>query len=334
MARATIKDVAAKSGFSTSTVSRALSGKIFVEEATKQKILAAVEELHYRPSMIAKSLKDKKTLTIAVMVPDLNSLFYSMLVDSMEKYASEEGYTVILCNGHGSVKTEKRSMEMLQNRFVDGIICLSVTDEITHIWKASKQSNIPVVFINRDFQNGMSCIVNDGEYGCYLITKYLLDKGHRKIYGIFGSQDTQISIRRKIGFQKAMEEAHVWDEGLAVMDASKVQKAYECTVEILSGERRPTAMVISEEAMVIGVYRAAAECGIKIPEDLSLIGFDNVYTAEYMQPPLTTYNAQISELAEKSVKCLLHQIADENAARERIYIRGGIEERASVRALA
>ncbi|MEY8522273.1 LacI family DNA-binding transcriptional regulator [Lachnospiraceae bacterium 38-10] len=333
MARATIKDVAARSGFSTSTVSRALSGKIFVEEETKRKILEAVEELHYRPSMIAKSLKDKKTMTIAVMVPDLNSLFYSTLVDSVEKYASEEGYTVILCNGHGSVKTEKRSMEMLQNRFVDGIICLSVTDEITHIWKASKQSGIPVVFINREFQNDMSCIVNDGEYGCHLITKYLLEKGHRRIYGIFGSQDTQISIRRKIGFQKAMEEFGVWEERLALMDASRVQTAYEYAKKILGGDERPTAIVISEEAMVIGVYRAAAECGLRVPEDLSLIGFDNVYTAEYMQPPLTTCDAQISELAEKSVKCLLRQISGEDIGRERIYLRSGIEERASVRAL-
>ena len=85
--------------------------------------------------------------------------------------------------------------------------------------------------------------------------------------------------------------------------------------------------------MVIGVYRAAAECGLKIPEDLSLIGFDNVYTAEYMQPPLTTCDARISELAEKSVKCLLNQIAGEDIGRERIYLRSGIEERASVRAI-
>lgn len=326
----TIKEVAKLAGVSPSTVSRTLSNRIFVEEETRQKVLKAVEELNYRPSIMAKALREGRTYTIALLVPDINSLYYPMIMKSVEKYATQNGYSIILCNNNESIECEKRNLEMLGSRGIDGILCMSIEDDIRHLLCFQKEKKVPIVLINRDFTEDISCISVDNEYGGYLMVKYLLDMGHRKIAGMFGDFSRQRFRERYNGCKRAMEEYGVENyKKYFIYDVNTIEEAYRCAQEVMLREDRPTAFFASLDILAIGIYSGISENGFTIPGDVSVAGFDNIFMTEYMIPPLTTYNAPIDRLAEESVRCLIHQIED-GAAASRILMKGELIERKSV----
>ena len=332
-AGATIKDVAAMAGVSISTVSRALSGKTYVEEETKAKVLDAVEKLHYKPNLIAKGLKEKKTNMIAVMIPALDSLYYAALTQCIEQYAAEAGYSVLFSNSQNIPEKERKSIEMLKTRLVDGVICLTINDQVDHILKMRKEEHLPIVLLNRDLKEDISCVSIDMEYGSYLMTEYLLKRGHRKIAGIFENLEKQRHRRRHRGYVKALQDYQVeLNEDYVLSNATEVEDAYLKAKALFSRADHPTAVFVSEEMMVLGVYRAIAECGLSIPQDVSVVGFDNIYTAEYMYPALTTYNSMVEEVSRKSVEILLEEI-EEGSAPQKIVMRGDVIVRESVRNL-
>lgn len=327
----TIKDVAKLAGVSTSTVSRAISQRVFVEEETRQKVLRAVEELGYQPNMFAKALKDGRTNTIAFLIPDINSLFYPEVMKSIERYASEKGYSTILCNNNEDIQKEKQTMKMLLNRRVDGILCMSVEDDVSHWAQFQRESDIPVVLVNRSVSDGISCVSIDNEYGGYLMTKALLERGHVKIAGMFGDFGRQRFRDRYLGCRRAMEEFGIQDyKRYFIYDVDTVEEAYQRTLEMLEREDRPTAMFASMDILAIGAYQAFYKKGLSIPEDISVAGFDNIYMTRYMMPPLTTYAAPIQALAEKSVDCLLELMRDKNQVFHEV-LRGELLERDSTR---
>lgn len=329
----TIKDVAKLAGVSPSTVSRTLSNRIFVEEETRQKVLRAVEELNYKPSIVARALREGKTYTIAFLVPDINSFFYPMIMKSIEQYAAEKGYSIILCNNNEDVENEKRNLEMLGSRGIDGILCMSVEDDVRHLERFEKERGVPVVLVNRDCPDGISCITMDNVHGGYLMTRYLLEMGHRNIVGMFGSFDRLRFRERFDGWKRAMEEFGVTDwEKRVVSGVETIDEAYRRTLEILSGGERPTAFFASLDILSIGIYSGISQCGLSIPEDISVAGFDNIFMTAYMVPPLTTYNASVDRLARESVDCLLEQIEGRREKRK-LVLRGERVERKSVRRL-
>lgn len=329
----TIKDVAKLAGVSPSTVSRTLSNRIFVEDETRQKVLKAVEELNYKPSIMAKALREGRTYTIALLVPDINSLYYPMIMKSVEKYAAQNGYTIILCNNNESIDCEKRNLEMLGSRGIDGILCMSVEDDIRHLLHFQKDNKVPVVLVNRDFSEDISCISVDNEYGGYLMIKYLLDMGHRKIAGMFGDFSRQRFRERYNGCKRAMEEYGIENyKKYFIYDVNTIEESYRCTQEALSKEDKPTAFFASLDILAIGIYSGISEKGLTIPGDVSVAGFDNIFMTEYMTPPLTTYNAPIDRLAEESIQCLIRQIEDK-AATSHIVMKGELVERRSVSAI-
>lgn len=326
----TIKDVAKLAGVSPSTVSRTLSKRIFVEEETRQKVLKAVDELNYKPSIMAKALREGRTYTIALLVPDINSLFYPMIMKSVEKYTTEKGYSIILCNNNEDIECEKRNMEMLASRGIDGILCMSVEDDIRHLLKFQKEHNVPIVLVNRMFPEEISCISIDNEYGGYLMMKHLLDMGHRKIAGMFGDFSRQRYRERYNGCKRAMEEYGIKDyKKYFVHDVNTIEEAYLCTCEMLSREEGPTAFFASMDILAIGLYRGILEKGMVIPKDISVVGFDNIFMSEYITPPLTTYNAPIDELTKRSVECLIDQI-ENNGSIVQAVMKGELIERKSV----
>lgn len=329
--RATIKDVAALAGVSISTVSRTLSGKMFVEPATRERVMSAVKELNYEPNMIARGLKERKTNTIAVVIPEMNSLYYSVLTGSIEKYAAAKGYSVILGNSHGSLENEKKTLDVLCKRCVDGVICMCINDTTDHIQAIRESYGTPMLFINRELHKEISSVSIDGHYGGYLMTSYLLKNGHKRIAGVFESLEKQRYRERFHGYKKALEE-----EGLEVREeyvlegVEDIESAYRSAKELFSMEEYPTAVFVSGEMMVLGIYRAVFENGLKIPDDVSVVGFDNVITAEYMIPPLTTYDSMIDELARIGVENLIGQIEKKKKVK-RVKIKGAVIERASVK---
>ncbi len=327
----TIKDVAKLAGVSASTVSRALSNRVFVEEETRQKVLKAVEELNYRPSVLAKGLREGRSHTLAFLVPDINSLFYPMVMKSMERYAAEKGYALILCNNNESIENEKKNIAMLGSRGVDGLLCMSTEDEIQHLVEFEKSNKIPVVLVNRMVSQPVSSVSFDNEYGGYLMTKYLLDQGHTKIAGMFGDFGRQRFRSRYAGCKRAMEEYGVENyKQYFIYDVDTIEEAYIRTREMLDREDRPTAFFASMDILAIGVYSGINKRGLKIPEDISVVGFDNIFMAQYMIPPLTTYNAPVDLMAKKSIECVLGQIENREAICQ-VNLKGELVERGSVK---
>lgn len=329
----TIKDVAKLAGVSTSTVSRTLSNRVFVEEETRQKVLKAVKELNYRPSIMAKALREGRSYTLALSVPDINSLFYPMLMKSVEKYAAEHGYFLLLCNNNEDVEQEKRNVEMLSMRGVDGILCMSVKDDVSHLVQLSEERKLPVVLVNRDLTEHLSCITINHRQGGYLMMKYLLDMGHRQIAALFSDFENQRCRERFFGCKQAMEEYGISNyKKFFVYDVMSIEEAHNCTLELLNRPERPTAFFASMDVLALGIYQGIAELGLTIPRDISVVGFDNIFVTEHMIPPVTTFSASIDELAKQSVECLIDQIENGGAPR-RMVIGGSLVQRASVQRL-
>ncbi len=326
----TIKDVARLAGVSPSTVSRTLSNRTFVEEETRQKVLRAVQELNYRPSVMAKALREGRTYRLAFLVPDINSFFYPMIMKSIEKYAMERGYSIILCNNNEDIECEKRNVEMLGNGGVDGILCMSVEDDVRHLIQFSREHKVPIVLVNRNCGGELGCVSMDDEHGGYLMTKYLLEKGHRRIAGMFGDFSRQRFRERYNGCKRAMAEYGVEDyKRYFIYDVGSIGEAYERTREALKRQEPPTAFFASMDILSIGIYRGIDESGLSIPADISVTGFDNIIMSEYMNPPLTTYNTPVDQLAKKSVESLIEQIETGKGLLQ-LVIRGDLMERRSV----
>ncbi len=328
----TIKDVAKLAGVSTSTVSRALSNRVFVEEETRQRVIEAVAVLGYKPNIMAKGLKEGRTQTIAMLVPDINSLYYPMIMKSVEKYGADRGYSIILCNNNEDIEKEKQNIQMLKQRGIDGILCMSVEDDIEHLVELSQKDKIPVVLINRHFEQDINCVSVDQRDGGYHMTKYLLESGHRKIAGVFGNFGKQRFRERYEGCVKAMKEYGVKDyEKYFIYDVDTIESAYEATIEILKKQDKPTAFFGSLDIVTIGIYSGINQCKLRIPEDISVVGYDNIFLTQFMIPPLTTYDAPIDELARISVECLIHQIeSKENHTVQKTMLKGKLLERNSV----
>lgn len=327
----TIKDVARLAGVSPSTVSRALSNRVFVEEETRQKVLKAVTELDYHPNIIARGLKKGKTYILGFMVPDINSLFYPMIMNAIERYASQKGYSLILMNNDESLEREKQALQSIASRGVDGILCMSVDDEISHLEAFQSEHKIPVVLVNRVAGKNMSSVSIDDEHGGYLMTKYLLDHGHTRIAGMFGDFGKNRFRARYNGCKKAMEEFGVEDyKKYFIYDVNSVEEAYRRTREVLMSDNRPTAFFATMDILAIGIYSGIYDCGLRIPEDISVVGFDNIFMAQYMNPGLTTYNSSIDSMAKSSVDLLLKQIDEPGSSNEHILQKGTLSERRSV----
>ncbi len=328
----TIKDVAKLAGVSPSTVSRTLSNRIFVEEETRQKVLKAVEELGYHPNIMARGLKEGKTRILGFMVPDINSLFYPMIMKEVERCASKKGYSLILINNDESLEKEKQALASFAGGRADGIMCMSVEDDIRHLEKFQKEQKIPVVLVNRSGGKSMSSVSIDNEYGGYLMTKYLLEHGHSRITGMFGDLNKERFRERYAGCKRAMEEYGVSDyEKSFIYNVNSVEEAYWRTCEILKSSDRPTAFFASMDILAIGIYSGINASGLRIPEDVSVVGFDNIFMAQYMIPGLTTYNFSVDSVAEVSVDLLLKQIENPNCRKKHIIQKGNLLERGSVK---
>jgi len=328
-----INDVARLAGVSPSTVSRALSKKVFVKKETRQRVLQAALELNYHPSMTAKSLREGKSYAIALLVPEISGLFYPELTSAIEQRVSKSGYLLFLCSSHNSFENEKRTIELLANRGIDGICCVSVEDEFEHLVQFQKTTGIPVVMMNRSDRDCLSYVTVDNVDGGHQATKYLLDRGHRRIAGLFGDFSIRRYWERSQGYRMALEEKGVQlPDFYRLTNITSSEEAYCHAKKILRSENPPTAFFASADILAVGIYHAASEVGLRIPEDISVVGFDNISLTEHMTPSLTSYCMPVEEIAEESISMLLHQI-EFGVAPASILLKGKVVERNSVQPL-
>lgn len=309
----TIKDVARKANVGLGTVSRVLNNHASVKESTRISVLNAIKELDYNPNAIARSLKSKSTKSVGVMIPDISSAFYPDIVRGIEDVASIYKYNIILCNTDLDREREKSSLNMLKEKKVDGIIFISNTiDE--ELKKEFKKIGIPIVLVaTKDLNNEFHSVVIDNVKASYTAVDFLCQLGHKNIAMIAGTYgDPNAGIPRVEGYRRALEDNGIEvQEDLIYYGDYKYKSGYELMKRILERKVIPTALFAASDNMAIGAASAALQSGYKIPEDISIIGFDGIETAEFFYPPISTVKQPRYDMGARGMEQLIRLIRNE-----------------------
>ncbi|MFL5962005.1 MAG: LacI family DNA-binding transcriptional regulator [Gaiellaceae bacterium] len=308
-ARPTIYDVARLAGVSTATVSRALNGTAQIAPATRAVIDAAVEKLGYRPNPIARSLVTKSTQTIALLLPDIANPFYAELVGGIQRRAHATGHTMLLCTTEGDPEREEEYLTLLHAKQVDGVLVdglVVAPDRIAHFVR----EGLPIVCLDRDVDSTSVPLVQvDNQVGARMATEHLLSLNHRRVAHIAGASDLGISDERIVGYRDAHDAAGLEpDPALLAVGSFSGEGGYEA-VRTLLGRTAFTAVFAANDLSAIGAINALVESGRRVPEDVSVVGFDDIGLARFTTPPLTTIAQPALEIAERAMQLLLELAA-------------------------
>ncbi|ATG17703.1 TPA: HTH-type transcriptional repressor PurR [Providencia alcalifaciens] len=330
---ATIKDVAKRAGVSTTTVSHVINKTRFVADDTKTAVWAAIKELNYSPSAVARSLKVNHTKSIGLLATSSEAPYFAEVIESVENSCYEKGYTLILCNSHNNLGKQKAYLQMLAQKRVDGLLVMCSEYPDTLIGMLEDYRNIPMVVMDWGTSRGdfTDSIIDNSFHGGYLAGRYLIDRGHREIGVIPGSLERNTGIGRLTGFKKAMEEAKVTlkDEWIVQGDFEP-ESGYKAMMQILSNKHRPTAVFCGGDIMAMGAICAADEMGLRVPQDISIIGYDNVRNARYFTPALTTIHQPKERLGQMAFAMLLDRIVNKREDAQTIEVHPRLVERRSV----
>lgn len=306
---ATIKDIARYAQVSVSTVSRVLNGKPDVNPETETRVKKAILELGYSPSSVARGLVLRKTNVIGFVVPDLTNPNFPELARGVIERADYYGYSVIFFDTNHDSKVEKKAIKLLQSKQVDGIIVSFTEANQDELYKL-KEENFPSVQIYRKSSNSiLPTIVIDNVASAYNAVKYLLNHGHRMIGHITTGEQTISGMERLEGYRKAMSEAgiDVKDEWIQVCVHS-VEGGRKAAERILDGDSSVTALFSSHDLMAIGAYEAVFNRGLSVPDDISVVGHDDIRIASLVRPKLTTINTFKKNLGEAAVDLLVREM--------------------------
>ena len=286
--RKTLKDVAKKAGVSVAVAGRALGNYGYVSEENKIKVLKAAQRIGYKPDILARSLRKKKTYSIGVIVSDVTTSFFTSVVRGVEDVASQSGYNVTLCNSDESSEKERGYLEELYKRKVDGIIISPTNKNIAYIKKIIREG-IPVVLVDRKIDEiDTTQVVVDNEWGSYEAVKHLINLGYRRIGVINGLKGIRTSDERFAGYRKALEESGLKIEPQLVKYGDfRMEKGKKAMIEFLKMKNIPEAVFVTNEVMTIGALLALRENRVKIPDEMKIVGFDDPVWAPLIQPPLT-----------------------------------------------
>lgn len=318
---ATIKEVARKAGVSYATVSHVINNTRFVSQDTRERVLFAMQEVNYRPNDLARSLRSGKTNTIGLIIPDSANPFFAEIGRSIEGTAFQLGYSVILCNAEQDPRREEFYVDVLTKKQIDGVI-FAASGEQTGPLQYLLDKGIPLVLINRDLANiNLDAVLIDDRQGGYLATHHLIELGHRRIACIAGPRTTTPSGDRVTGFQKALAEAGIpYDEELVVRGDYHPGSGYEITLRWLALPDPPTAIFCANDLMAVGALGAAARTRIRVPEELSIIGYDDIELARFCTPPLSTISQPKSKIGTLATQFLAERIADKTCPTRRVTL--------------
>ena len=304
----TIRDVAKRAGVSYTTVSHVLNNTRPVSEEKRARVLAAIAEMNYVPSAPARSLKAKTTSTIGLVVPNNTNPYFAEFARGIEGSLRRRGYGVFLCNSDNNIQTQRECLRVLHQNRIDGLIVASVGEDES-VAEDLRAVRVPVVIVDRPVDGLDADLVQiDHEAGAMMATHHLLDLGHTRIGCIAGASDTAVSATRVAGFKRAMAE-----RGVALLPGAIVEGSFTCpggyaAARELLDTVAPTAIFASNDMMAIGALRAAAERGLRIPADCSIVGFDDVEMSRYVYPSLSTVGQAILRLGDAAANALLGRL--------------------------
>jgi DNA-binding LacI/PurR family transcriptional regulator len=286
--RSTLKDVAKSAGVSFGMAGRVLGNYGSFSEETRRKVILAARSLRYTPNTIARSLRTRLTRTIGVLVSDITTSFWTSLVRGIQDRAAKEAFSVILCNSDEESRSEKEFLSALIERSIDGLI-ISPTQGNHVFLKRLARGLMPVVLVDRGVPGLCVPTVSvDNEGGAYQAVQYLIGRGHRSIAIIKGIDGVETSDARFAGYKRALSENGLPMQQSFVKEGRFLrERAAAVTGELLCMKKGPTAIFVCNEAMLSGAVIAVKESNVRVPRDLSLVGFDDPDWAAYVDPPLT-----------------------------------------------
>ncbi|VVO13003.1 LacI family DNA-binding transcriptional regulator [Pseudomonas fluorescens] len=331
---ATIKDVAALAGISYTTVSHVVNKTRPVSEEVRIKVEAAIKSLDYVPSAVARSLKAKTTATIGLLVPNSLNPYFAELARGIEDYCERNGYCVILCNSDDNPDKQRSYLRVLLEKRIDGLIVASAGGD-AGLAAGLAAVRTPMVIVDRGLEGIDADMVRiDHEYGAYLATRHLLDLGHRDIACIGGPAHTSVAQMRLAGYCRALKEAGVQVPRERMLESDFTSTGGYSAAARLLEKNPPSAIFAGNDMIGIGVLRAAAERNIRVPSELSVIGFDDIQMSRYVYPALTTVGQSILELGEMAAQVLLRRIASPQLATDQRIVTPSIVLRESTAPLA
>ena len=305
----TLKMVAERAEVSVNTASRAINNKPDINLETKKRVLQIAKELGYIRNAAAVALRTKKTGTIGVVIADNRNPFYAEVLNGMEEAAREKNYHIILANTQRDYKKEEEAINLLLAKRVDGLLITPVQDKDDDI-KNLITANIPFVVVGRDFKNiEVDAIYNDEVKGGFLATEYLIKKGHKRIALINGFLYKSPAKGRLEGYKKALNKYRIsLDESLISVGDINIEDGHERTKQMLEKDLNFTAIFVYNDMMAFGAMQAIKEKGLRIPEDIGLVGYDDIPFSSLISPALTTIRLKKQDLGVESVKLLLSRI--------------------------
>lgn len=303
----TIKDVARIAGVSTATVSRAMISPDKVSEKTRLKVEAAIAESGFSPNVMARNLRRSESNTVVVIVPDIANMFFANVVRGIQSVALQEGYKVLLGDSIHTVEQAKVYINLVSSKQADGII--SLTSELPK--EVRQGTSIPMVMACEYFSDfSIPTVRIDNQLAAQRAVEYLISMGHRNIGCISGPLNNPLCIARKEGYQQALRQANISPNDQVIEEGDfSFQSGYSAFMN-LSNYDEMSAVFCFSDIMALGAMKAAMKLGLKVPEDLSIIGFDDLVLAEYVTPALTTVRQPQEDIGKTAMKVMLKILSD------------------------
>jgi LacI family fructose operon transcriptional repressor len=323
-----IKDVAQAAGVSTATVSRVLSNGLHVRPEVRERVMAAVERLGYRPNLVARSLRSQQSSTIGLIVSDIRNPFFTSISRAVEDVAYEQGFSVFLCNADEDPEKEAIYLNLQRDENVAGVIFSPTRQTLTTL--NATRLDFPLVIIDRSLPDSdVDVVVLDNIDAAYRLTAHLIEHGYRRIEALCGEMSTT-GLERRAGYEKALR-AH----GL-MLPAEQVkylpprmEAGYAATLKLLASEEPPDALFTTNNLLGAGALQAIRECSLIIPDDIALVTFDETTWTALVQPPITIIDQPTYEIGKTAAELLLQRIAEPNRPTRKVILKGRLLERGS-----
>jgi LacI family repressor for deo operon, udp, cdd, tsx, nupC, and nupG len=301
-----IRRVAELAGVSVATVSRALRTPKVVSPETREKVFTAVEQAGYRPNLMAVQFRSRKTRNLVVLVPAISNVFFARVISGIQEKAQAYGYRVLLCNTYGREELEVEYAELVHAHQADGVIQLRAFNPFEASVK--RGAALPPMVNACEILDGAPCptISLDNRAAARVMTEHLLDLGHRRIGLIKGPQGSPLTRDRIAGYEDALRDAGIEsDPSLLCRGNFSLQAGYDAAKHLLAQNDRPTAIFCENDEMAIGAIRCIRQAGLRVPEDISVAGFDDIPFAAFCDPPLTTIYQPAEAFGQRAVEIMI-----------------------------
>ncbi|NRA51766.1 MAG: LacI family DNA-binding transcriptional regulator [Phaeodactylibacter sp.] len=332
MKHPTLKDIAQALHTSVSTVSRAMNDAHDINKETKERILKKARELGYKPNPITRSLHNRKSFQIGVIVPELYSEFFPEVIEGVQETVQEEGYQLLIMQSNEQFKTELENVKRLEEHWVDGlIISLSGEGENIEYYNELYASGMPMVFFNRvnEKLEAPKVVFNDFKWS-YLAVEHLIKQGRQRIVHLAGYKHLSLTRERIRGYEKALNKFHLeYDSGCIIETGFSRNQGLETMNELLEQEVLPDAIFAVNDSVALGAIKAIKSKGLDVPNDIAVVGFTESQIADYLEPTLTSVKQPGKQMGREAAAVLLKVMEKKEPLPQQIVLDGALNIRGS-----